>query len=243
MVGSIPACAGEPHPQHPDVGAEGVYPRVCGGTSSWWGSMPTALGLSPRVRGNRRQRGGDGGVHRSIPACAGEPGEESPRHGCGGVYPRVCGGTLLVALPAVRAAGLSPRVRGNPLIDYLGAGRLGSIPACAGEPICGGRSGCPSGVYPRVCGGTDSDQHRQNLMYGLSPRVRGNPQPSRWMGDGRGSIPACAGEPPLASPPEARRRVYPRVCGGTLQRSGPGRQCRGLSPRVRGNRRHPRVQG
>ena len=31
-----------------------------------------------------------------------------------------------------------------------------------------------------------------------------------------GSIPACAGEPPVAIISSILRRVYPRVCGGTL---------------------------
>ena len=51
------------------------------------------MGLSPRVRGNLVGRGhgdvGDG----SIPACAGEPPCGVSRSHCGGVYPRVCGGT------------------------------------------------------------------------------------------------------------------------------------------------------
>ena len=31
------------------------------------------------------------------------------------VYPRVCGGTTGMAAPGIAVAGLSPRVRGNPL--------------------------------------------------------------------------------------------------------------------------------
>ena len=70
------------------------------------------------------------------------------------VYPRVCGGTVVGAVPAYIVVGLSPRVRGNrtgaiPLrVDRR------SIPACAGEPGCCSRSRSKSRVYPRVCGGT-----------------------------------------------------------------------------------------
>ena len=137
--GSIPACAGEPSFRPKSARPGRVYPRVCGGTERSTSahacnpglsprvrgnfSFRNASGLSPRVRGNhlsqRRVRAADG----SIPACAGE-----------GVYPRVCGGTVL--------HGLSPRVRGNrcpPVRGNLSSGAVGaycsrSIPACAGEP-------------------------------------------------------------------------------------------------------------
>ena len=76
--------------------------------------------------------------------------------------------------PALTSCGLSPRVRGNPLLGQrmmsqrgsiprvrgnppAGGMRLASprsIPACAGEPrrlvVCA----WPARVYPRVCGGT-----------------------------------------------------------------------------------------
>ena len=50
------------------------------------------------------------------------------------VYPRVCGGTLQPEPRRRVRAGLSPRVRGNPLIAGIIILYLGSIPACAGEP-------------------------------------------------------------------------------------------------------------
>ena len=50
---------------------------------------------------------------------------------------------------------------------------------------------------------------------GLSPRVRGNPTPNTEYIYGNRSIPACAGEPILWQTIGTRRRVYPRVCGGT----------------------------
>ena len=136
--------------------------------------IPAPTGLSPRVRGNRYldavNMAYEGSIPRvrgnpllttltplvvwSIPACAGEPS------GCGRwwrvrrVYPRVCGGTLRY-LPAVhRKSGLSPRVRGNLLLDGWDAPPDGSIPACAGEPRVECGSLCRIRVYPRVCGGT-----------------------------------------------------------------------------------------
>ena len=71
----------------------------------------------------------------------------------------------------------------------------GSIPACAGEPAVDGVGLAPEGVYPRVCGGTQSVPTRLDLIQGLSPRVRGNRQCRPFVLGERGSIPACAGEP------------------------------------------------
>ena len=53
-------------------------------------------GLSPRVRGNRRQ------VEAPIASVR--------------VYPRVCGGTGCAMVFNSKVLGLSPRVRGNPII-------------------------------------------------------------------------------------------------------------------------------
>ena len=52
---------------------------------------------------------------------------------------------------------------------------------------------------------------------------------------GRGSIPACAGEPPAYQGASSAPRVYPRVCGGTGNNRLPVAQGQGLSPRGRGS--------
>ena len=74
---------------------------------------------------------------------------------------------------------------------------------------------------------------------GLSPRVRGNPPLLPRNTGQRGSIPACAGEPGRRSYHIHLPRVYPRVCGGTRGLPFQSTRYRGLSPRVRGNRRRP----
>ena len=131
--------------------------------------------------------------------------------------------------------GLSPRVRGNPGARHGGAGAVGSIPACAGEPSGGICAVVICAVYPRVCGGTAAIVIGLGAAAGLSPRVRGNlvdsPFSSRWPR----SIPACAGEPSEAPTATAGGWVYPRVCGGTPTFGSARDSQRGLSPRVRGN--------
>ena len=154
--GSIPACAGEPSLKATPAIQRRVYPRVCGGTSTSIRNASNALGLSPRVRGNRVGLPAVRVPPRSIPACAGEPSRPWPSSATTGVYPRVCGGTSVFVSRRRWTGGLSPRVRGNPPPGRDPAEQARSIPACAGEPR--GTPGPPPSlaVYPRVCGGTPS---------------------------------------------------------------------------------------
>ena len=151
-----------------------VYPRACGGTRVITTLPPGAMGLSPRVRGNRagipvcntaaglspRVRGTPifypprPAVRRSIPARAGEPevGYDLQLQ-CKSI-PARAGGTSPSRSCQRAIRGLSPRVRGN----RLGQRRLqrlgGSIPARAGEPRRTAHAAPGLGVYPRACGGT-----------------------------------------------------------------------------------------
>ena len=172
-----------------------VYPRVCGGTSSWGIENSAAEGLSPRMRGNPTRRRRISINHGSIPAYAGEPLVSMAERSWPQVYPRVCGGTSISHATIRPPKGLSPRVRGNPEQCRTRWPPLRSIPACAGEPAQGRGRGPADAVYPRVCGGTLPSAYCAAHVSGLSPRVRGNLLlcrshllPSR-------SIPACAGEP------------------------------------------------
>ena len=151
---SIPACAGEPSASTTAPSRPEVYPRVCGGTPALRCPPACPKGLSPRVRGNPGRPVPDSDYRRSIPACAGEPAPSSTSCRHARVYPRVCGGTRSVDRRGITGAGLSPRVRGNPMSNTNGTGTERSIPACAGEPISSWHRRVESGVYPRVCGGT-----------------------------------------------------------------------------------------
>ena len=212
-----------------------VYPRVCGGTGDSIKPEGFYDGLSPRVRGNRVGVDEPWCADGSIPACAGEPCSNRAHAGRSRVYPRVCGGTVLVFRPDVRKSGLSPRVRGNRPASLSPICLIGSIPACAGEPRTSTLAVWPLRVYPRVCGGTAGHQLVDGAQTGLSPRVRGNRYHANGIPRRRRSIPACAGEPAFSRMPSTNGRVYPRVCGGThAARRRRGHQL-GLSPRVRGN--------
>ena len=131
--------------------------------------------------------------------------------------------------------GLSPRVRGN--LNHLDCPPApnGSIPARAGEPASGTGTWRRSTVYLRACGGTAPEMNWERALRGLSPRVRGNPTDASPKVFGQRSIPARAGEPPARGRRARPGRVYPRACGGTMPRTAAASNCRGLSPRVRGN--------
>ncbi len=138
------------------------------------------------------------------------------------------------------AAGLSPRVRGNPLVRALGVGQVGSIPARTGEPPPGTAARLISKVYPRAYGGTAISYLQVLRSQGLSPRVRGNHVAIGAECQRPGSIPARTGEPLSCAVRDRPIGVYPRAYGGTSTTSSPATTPSGLSPRVRGN--HVEIQ-
>ena len=112
-----------------------------------------------------------------------------------------------------------------------------SIPARAGEPWGYWEHSRMTEVYPRACGGTYAIKCAPDGIQGLSPRVRGNRHRGPFEAVQPGSIPARAGEPIARVAANAKRRVYPRACGGTVVGYFAAIFQRGLSPRVRGNLR------
>ena len=92
-------------------------------------------------------------------------------------------------------------------------------------------------VYPRVGGGNPSFPQSAQPGGGLSPRGRGKPQLPKQGIAPVGSIPAWAGETGRCGSASSPGRVYPRVGGGNLNRSFPGLNLPGLSPRGRGKQR------
>ena len=155
---SIPARAGEPDPVVAIQAQIPVYPRACGGTRRCRRAGLEPDGLSPRVRGNRRQPESVAVLAGSIPARAGEPRTPGAAALNDWVYPRACGGTAMGNVGYLREAGLSPRVRGNPSGRSCPRSGTGSIPARAGEPVAGSSLQAPDAVYPRACGGTTNER-------------------------------------------------------------------------------------
>ncbi len=211
----IPACAGQPVPRARPATSRRAYPRVCGATSGRDEHRGQDDGLSPRVRGNLLDRGGQKEQVRPIPACAGQPGSRRDHRHFQRAYPRVCGATLPAGIHDAAGKGLSPRVRGNLGLVKEGARLRGPIPACAGQPQRDRVGYRARPAYPRVCGATRTDIGGANTGMGLSPRVRGNQGPVRFEGLKRRPIPACAGQPDSVRLYARAREAYPRVCGAT----------------------------
>ena len=173
----------------------------------------------------------------SIPASAGEPWSGRIPWLPNRVYPRECGGTPFPCCLFRPEGGLSPRVRGNHAEWWSHRHLRRSIPASAGEPPPARPQRLGHPVYPRECGGTFKNCATLLSSMGLSPRVRGNRDCHGALADVRRSIPASAGEPHTLTVTGDVIAVYPRECGGTDAEGGPMQFERGLSPRVRGNRR------
>ena len=110
---SIPAWTGEPRLSLPFPKANGVYPRVDGGTDLSDTPEWLATGLSPRGRGNRGGDASDPDGDGSIPAWTGEPSGSNLPSLLSRVYPRVDGGTVWIKSAVAVVQGLSPRGRGN----------------------------------------------------------------------------------------------------------------------------------
>ena len=174
-------------------------------------------GLSPRMRGNRRQHLDHVQGHGSIPAHAGEPSPSARGRPQGRVYPRACGGTTWPLYLTPVLEGLSPRMRGNRAGRVVDQPARGSIPAHAGEPRPPSGRRSRRRVYPRACGGTVSGGERSAAPHG--------------------SIPAHAGKPGTLMFHSDLARVYPRACGGTPSDPGGPAIPGGLSPRMRGTSR------
>ena len=152
----------------------------------------------------------------SIPAHAGKPMATGWQGWNDGVYPRACGETLRSLSRRSRPAGLSPRMRGNRLDPRSSMQISGSIPAHAGKPFAASTLIFASGVYPRACGETERPGGLSGIVWGLSPRMRGNPGECQPKCICLGSIPAHAGKPMRAYMWGKMKEVYPRACGETI---------------------------
>ena len=102
------------------------------------------------------------------------------------VYPRACGGTLILTVTSPSTLGLSPRVRGNLHLELSDISAVRSIPACAGEPPSRTQRYQCGKVYPRACGGTAGTVICPADATGSIPARAGEPRPTVSRMPGRG---------------------------------------------------------
>ena len=119
----------------------------------------------------------------------------------------------------------------KPLISVV---RPGIIPACAGNrreraKICSG-----AWDHPRVCGEQTVKYKVAQDYKGSSPRVRGTGFARSSAQDGRGIIPACAGNSCFSIIHKSNAGDHPRVCGEQFPDKEQSVISPGSSPRVRG---------
>ena len=149
-------------------------------------------------------------------------------------HPRVCGEHAISTKSTLGTTGSSPRVRGTRHQRHADRQRVGIIPACAGNTTGAYMFHVPCRDHPRVCG-----EHRHSSAdpctgAGSSPRVRGTPNATCWIGYPTGIIPACAGNTQYKSLISETNGDHPRVCGEHLPDTITTSKPKGSSPRVRG---------
>ena len=194
------------------------------------------VGLSPPTRGipahiiRRRINAG------SIPAYAGDPLAPAAVAGQAAVYPRLRGGSRVAPTRLVCARGLSPPTRGIRLAQRRDHAKRRSIPAYAGDPGCEQDVRRAARVYPRLRGGSVALAAALLPDGGLSPPTRGIPPRGRPISCRQRSIPAYAGDPAEGRRQAQRRRVYPRLRGGSEADEAVLNRLQGLSPPTRGIR-------
>ena len=233
--GSIPARAGQPGGCFPPCRPRRVYPRTRGATDGTIKWLCLVCGLSPHARGNQCVAVECAAGVGSIPARAGQPLSDVVFH-CGPeVYPRTRGATAGCSCRNSSTTGLSPHARGNRRGCGLCGGRLGSIPARAGQPRSPARRHGRDSVYPRTRGATMWHLAHPDENIGLSPHARGNPLRLWRSNSCLWSIPARAGQPGAYEGPGRKGGVYPRTRGATTLSADASSTLKGLSPHARGN--------
>ena len=149
-----------------------------------------------------------------IPAYAGNTKKAaltSPPHWD---HPRVCGEHIHMHVAWCNTWGSSPRMRGTPP-----------------------RVQCrflPAEDHPRVCGEHSARQNCQWIKGGSSPRMRGTQTLVHRSEQGRGIIPAYAGNTSSSFRPYEYEKDHPRVCGEHIGRTEGVASVIGSSPRMRG---------
>ncbi len=236
-IGSIPARAGEPLRSVVTLNLSKVYPRPRGGAGHQSRRGGGWCGLSPPARGSHILRALAEGARRSIPARAGEPRHQYAILSLSEVYPRPRGGAVHTLLSRLYHEGLSPPARGSHRTRQRCSALARSIPARAGEPVGERMRRLPLKVYPRPRGGAPQRPTTTGAVQGLSPPARGSRCLLRFSVQGRGSIPARAGEPACLARSSAQCEVYPRPRGGAATATGQNLRVQGLSPPARGSHR------
>ena len=173
LVGIIPAYAGNTTARNASTKAKRDHPRVCGEHSRRGSAGLSFGGSSPRMRGTPFVVIAVTVWRGIIPAYAGNtlpvlPNPFSPRD-----HPRVCGEHGEIDVCMAGNMGSSPRMRGTRQERVERRGRLGIIPAYAGNTRRESTAAQYPEDHPRVCGEHFHSWFGTVHGLGSSPRMRG----------------------------------------------------------------------
>ena len=192
--GLIPARAGKTPARPPRGRTPRAHPRACGENSGREMPSMSTRGSSPRVRGKLQRHRQVAVAGRLIPARAGKTSSPTRTTLKSRAHPRACGENRWRSSWVPPMGGSSPRVRGKRGRLRRPCGRLGLIPARAGETTGAMSSNCAGTAHPRACGENSRGSAPWGPSLGSSPRVRGKPLAHARRGQVLGLIPARAGK-------------------------------------------------
>ncbi len=151
-------------------------------------------------------------------------------------HPRACGEHIRFEPVLAPPPGSSPRLRGT-LDESMGPnGRVGIIPALAGNTPNPAASPASPGDHPRACGEHTDARIEDTGLAGSSPRLRGTRFAGSRVNERIGIIPALAGNTGVFTLIEWVDRDHPRACGEHLGVRHGTQLSVGSSPRLRGTR-------
>ena len=193
-------------------------------------------GSSPRLRGTPNHPFRRAGLHRFIPAPAGNTRGSRLRNRRKTVHPRACGEHDVENAGGRGNIGSSPRLRGTHKFVLWSWGNPRFIPAPAGNTVMPGAPPLAGSVHPRACGEHFNCFFSSLFRAGSSPRLRGTLASDEPVGEFFRFIPAPAGNTSMTLCGIKGCAVHPRACGEHMMtRRGPILTV-GSSPRLRGTR-------
>ncbi len=232
-LGTIPACAGSTWCGRGSMPARRDHPRVHGEHIVQQIPDQASQGPSPRARGALGVHPDHDPGRGTIPACAGSTPPQMFAASKFRDHPRARGEHDGLTCPCGCAWGPSPRARGARGPASPARPPAGTIPACAGSTPRPGRCRAGRWDHPRMRGEHFPSSSTSDPRSGPSPRARGAPPraadfyalqgPSPRargallredrVGQGRGTIPACAGSTCCSPPSRPWGWDHPRVRG------------------------------
>ena len=162
---------------------------------------------------------------------------------CAPAHPRAGGENPSMIAFTVGAAGSSPRGRGKRVAHGSTSGSFRLIPARAGKTRDFLSDHVVETAHPRAGGENWRVSSTRSSVRGSSPRGRGKRQEDVAVQDLEGLIPARAGKTHPHGYRRAPTPAHPRAGGENGGRPGSGDLQAGSSPRGRGKRPVPGLQG